>query len=337
MARPTKEEIEKRQKIIDLGLFVRDSKIYTNFENGIGKSNLTLTDQSHFFCDECITRDFINSSKNTKFRDFKNEIKNIELEKLEKINYFSYIYYSILYLNKDFINRTTRSQKKNYEVNNVLELQHIINALGDKYKYNVLTEDYYMSISLDSLVYTLNREEKEKLLEYCIQNGVGKTFINHESIDRVHDMDKINDGRLNRVNIELDLTKPKEEILKYISIIKDDYDKDPSNIPSIYNILGLDLKNYSCELSKCDIYKSKNPKPINGRLTDILFIYDCKKIGLHDEYIKDEINRYWNDIKKLYRDKFPSSTLNNYHKFSKKYIEDKEYKFFISGYDLSSI
>ena len=210
----------------------------------------------------------------------------------------------------------------------------ILNALGDEYKLNSRQEDMGNSISLESLTYDMPIEDKQKLLEYCIENNVGKTFINHESIDLVSDIDRIDNGYLHRVHIELDLTKPKEELLKYIEMIKNDYDEDPNNISTVYNILGATLKDYKCELDKCDIYKFKNPKPINGRLADILFIYDCRRVGLKNEYIIDEIDRYWQDIKNLYKDNFTPSTLSKYYKIAIKYIDNQTYKSFISGYDI---
>ena len=334
MARPTKAEQAKRKEIIRLELFKRDNKIYTNFENiSNGFTNLRL---SHLFCTDCSIRGFINSCDTSTFkRDFKKEITFIDkiekLKELEKIDKFSYYYYCFLHLNKKFTNRNYSF--KSYEVNNTLELQHIVNALGAKYALDVPQEDFYMSIHLDS--YPFTEEEKEKLLKYCIDEGVGKTFINHESIDIVDDTEIIDDMRLNRVNIEIDLTKPKEEILKYISIIKDDYDLDRNNIPTIYSLLGANICDYKCELDKCDIFKLKNPKPINGRLADILFIYDCRKIGLNDDYIKDEINRYWQDVKGIFKENFTSSSLINYYNFALEYIDNQKYKSFISGYDLS--
>ena len=332
MARPTKEEIKKRDKIIDLGLFVRDNPFYMNFEE-ITKdfSKLRLSDT---FCEECLIRDFINKNEIIKFRNFKNEIDKIEivgkLEKLEKIDKFSYFYYAILYLNRPFIKK--QFSLKPYEVNNSIELHHIVQALGEKYAFSSPKDDYCMPISLESLIFNMPKKDKQKLLEYCKSNRTGKTFINHESIDLVHDIERVEDGILNRVNIEIDLTKPKEEILRYIEMIKDDFDKDPKNIPTIYSLLGDDIAPYLCEADKCDIYKSKEPKPINGRLADILFIYDCKKIGLNNDYIIDEVNRYWQDVKNLYRDTFRSSTLSSYYALAQKYIDNKEYKDLISGH-----
>lgn len=341
MGRPTNEVREQRSKIIELGLFVRDSYIYTNFEN------LTRDFPTHrlnyVFCKECSARDYMNNIEVSELINLKPNIDSIEitkkLEELEKLDDFLSTYYYTLYKNQ--FNHDKQFPLKAYTTDTIIESKHIINVLGNNPPYDNLST----YTSLNSLAYKMPKEDRKKLLEYCIKYGLGETCIYREMITSMnlayYDMPNIElkNDNLHRVKIELDLTKPTKEILKYIEAIKNDYDKDPSNIPTLSSLLGADTSdNKLCKTKEFNIYDRKSKKPINGRLADILFIYDCRKAGLNDEYIRNEINRYWQDVKELFslfENKFGEKTLIKYSIFSQKYIDKQEYKSFVSGYDLS--
>ena len=133
--------------------------------------------------------------------------------------------------------------------------------------------------------------------------------------------------------VKIDFTKPIQEIIAFVSKIKNDFDNDSSKIKSLDEYLGIEQakETYSCDLTNCDIYKSGTTKPLSGRLSDALFIYDCKKLGLTKEYILSEINRYWNEVKNLNRDKMSENTYREYLNFAKKQIDEKGYKDFLEG------
>lgn len=133
--------------------------------------------------------------------------------------------------------------------------------------------------------------------------------------------------------IKIDFTKPIQEIIAFVSKIKNDFDNDSSKIKSLDEYLGIEpaKETYSCNFTDCDIYKSGTTKPLSGRLSDALFIYDCKKLGLTKEYILSEINRYWNEIKNLNKDKMSDNTLKEYLDFAIKQIDEKGYKDFLEG------
>lgn len=126
--------------------------------------------------------------------------------------------------------------------------------------------------------------------------------------------------------VQLDFTKPKEELLAIVSQIKADFDNDHTIIECFGEYLGTTFRTdpYMCNIKKCDIYKHKNPKPLEGRMADAFFIFDCKRLGLTKEYALDEINRYWNDVKKMHEDKIQDNTFKNYLKFAEKMIDEHE-------------
>ena len=135
--------------------------------------------------------------------------------------------------------------------------------------------------------------------------------------------------------IEVDLTKPKEDIIKYIETIKDEFDDDPSKFDNIHDKLGLIPEIFQCSIKDCEIFtlgKRGTNKPINGIMADILFIYDCCKVGLSKKYIIGEINRYWNNIKKINTDEMSESTYRKYKKIAIDYIENQKYECYLTGY-----
>jgi len=305
MGKPTKEELKKRQKIIDLQLFVRDSFIYDDFEqrtNKLSKSRL-----SYVFCGEChkrnidIDENLLQSFKNEEVL-FGNHKHKKELE--EKITVLRDINLSLSFycLHIHLVDYTKALHEKDYKPYRLEEIE-----------LKVKEWEKYTTPSTIRLIYKNSTPFNPfRIIETGLKN------------EESHQV-----ATTNSVFIELDLSKDKKELLEYIELIKDDYDEEPNNI------FNHDFKPYECELEVCEIYKNKEPKPLNGRLADILFIYDCKKAGLHNEYIIDEINRYWNDVKNLFRDKIYEKTIKNYHKFAIEYIDDKKYKCHVSGYDLS--
>jgi hypothetical protein len=96
----------------------------------------------------------------------------------------------------------------------------------------------------------------------------------------------------------------------------------------------MELEDHKCSTQTCEIYKHKNPKPLSGRLMDVLFIYDCKKAGLDDTYTMAQIDNYWSVTKDLRYEQITKNTLQKYRKFAIDYIDKKEYKNFTKGYVL---
>lgn len=402
MARPSKADIEKRERIIELEVFKRDSEIYTYFEDFLGQKDDCFA-HPYYFCRECEKRDFESnnffkditkasakrfSSPTNPFLDFdeepivqgdlaqtnydiasydfdeepivqygmitgKNEIieKNSFHKQIDKYNELKEIdefiseYFLLLLVEthhsynlylKD--NRYQNYKAKGYVVTNEMNNDILKNALS-KERYEFFYDFYHNSLRLELIVEKglfmdepLTDEEKSKVSEELNRYGYrpDKTLIDRHPL--FHSIDSIvNDNKNKNVYAELDLTKPIEEIVAYITKLKNDFDENPSNFKNAYEILGEKHEPYQCNLKDCEIYKGKNPKPISGRLADVLFIYDCKKIGLHEDYIIDEINNYWINVKQISTDKFHS--IKDYYDIAKEYINDKKYIDYLTGVD----
>ncbi len=264
-------------------------------------------------------------------------------------------YFLVTYISS----RTTSIQAKNYfdnkehyhfitnEIDSSKVKKILKNALSPE-RYEYFLQQYGDNINIEDIARTdmffvdenpLTTQEKQNILKELNANEdeykIDKTIISLKQTPFPSDV-IVNKSKNKNVFAELDLTKPKEEILEYISKLKDDFDNNHLKFKNIYEILGESQDPYYCDLKNCDVLKSKNPKPMTGRFADILFIYDCKKVNkileadiLTNEYIIDEINRYWIDIKNISTDKFHS--LDEYYAIAKNYIDNEEYRSYLSG------
>lgn len=134
-----------------------------------------------------------------------------------------------------------------------------------------------------------------------------------------------------RALVEIDFTKPLEEIVAIVTKIKKDFDKNPDTIQTTEEFLGIaEKQEVHLSTLKDEIYKKPSHKPLYGRLVDALFIYDCNNAGLTKSYALNEINWYWNK-KNLFTETMSKNTLNNYLEFAQRQIDGGLYKNFVSG------
>jgi hypothetical protein len=131
--------------------------------------------------------------------------------------------------------------------------------------------------------------------------------------------------------VEIDFTKPLEEIEAIVRNIKNDFDKNHDTIQTTEEFLGIaEKQEVHLSTLKDEIYKKPSHKPLYGRLVDALFIYDCNRAGLTKAYTLNEINGYWY-AKNLFTETMSNPTIKNYLEFAKRQIDNGLYKNFISG------
>lgn len=361
MARPTKKEIEIREAIKDLKLFVRDSEIYTYLERRTQDANFTSSDMSYLFCKECDKRNYtstvtLNVHKLKYSEDSDVSLQYRILEPLLNINHELASYLLYLHLLKMFSSHIsplslyfgntpkyyseTLVYKKDIEKAVGMDLSEIVKSIGIICSSTISNESLERPIHLDDELINisfirnfLSNKDKEKLKTYyqCL-NYNNYHLLNYLTlITRNHPQDP-KDGLERNVFAELDLTKPLESLIEFVTMLKNDYDNDPTSISNFHRLIGMELKDHKCSTKICDIYKHKNPKPLIGRLMDILFIYDCGKAKLDDAYIMCEIDRYWNDVKKIHMEQITKNTLQRYRKLSIDYIDNLECRNFKKGY-----
>lgn len=352
MARPTKEEKAKREAIKELGLFVRDSEIYTYFEDEALNINATPSELSYHFCMECEKRtdNFIFDSSS-----FMGDSLSVNIKKLYLIDFNLGLYYETLYtfselcfiskenyFSETFVHRKEVEKILNRKVsldigNDLISLESIVlddfGIVSREFfndKKDVLSQNTYY---LSSEIFT--EEERTKVKEYYrkVKHDCNSRYLTLITKDNKCEFNNI--GLERNTYAELDLTKPIEELIEFVTKLKEDYDKDPNNISNFHRLIGLELQDHRCNTKTCEIYKHKNLKPLSGRLMDVLFVYDCKKAGLDNMYIMMEIDNYWSTTKDLPYKQITLNTIRKYYQFAIDYIDKKEYKNFIKGYTLS--
>lgn len=123
--------------------------------------------------------------------------------------------------------------------------------------------------------------------------------------------------------VDIDFTKPLDEIIAFVTAIKNDFDKDPSIIPMTRERLTgePDTSLYR--------YDKKNKKKLWEKYADVLFIYDCKKVGLPESYIRNELDTYYQS--KGINIKMSDKTYKELVKMGKEYIDKGKYKKFLHG------
>jgi len=349
MARPSKKTLELRKKIIDLGIFKRDSEIYMSFEEKSLHISNKYT-EPYNFCFECslrtnITGDYINEVSEIVLQLKLDDIMKTDIfQRVQKLSKNLSVYYSELLAKREFHNNIPKTTE--YYITHNIELFILKNSLSEE-RFNYFIEN---SSSLE-LTEMINKNEENnnyikkgltdselKRIRSALKNN-GYSAYNSLILSVSGDLidSTLNTNRNKRIYTELDLTKPKEEILEYVSKLKDDFDNDPSQFQNAYELLGGKQEIFSCDIKDCNIYKdTRSLKPISGRLADVLFIYDCKKVNeilgadvLTNEYITDEINKYWQDIKNISTDGFRS--IDEYYSIAKDYIDNQRYKDYLSG------
>lgn len=134
------------------------------------------------------------------------------------------------------------------------------------------------------------------------------------------------------VHIELNLALPKNELLAYISKIKNRYDEDKNIIKSAVELLGAELLDAGfLEVDSEQMYKKDRRKTMSEKCADLFFIYDCNTNNLSMDYTLDHLNRYWNEERNAFPEQFQQKTYKRYLKLAKDFIENRKYQSLLIG------
>lgn len=326
MARPTKQQKEDRSK--NEAILKRDIFLYADFERRCRAIAVYFKDEAfmaHEMTRECVMRyyedDIIKIIKDLdaenqyieecKAKDnYAHRLREYELSKKTDFDRYFSIGYPILEFLKDSGN------------------EKILQDFGSP------VDEYYQEIDSEIQV-CCNHTAREAIKElYGDDVELNKKFFNMPVIAQSGTVDFYNKKAL----VQIDFTKSKKEIMQIVSKIKDEFDAEPTTILGLDEYLGIESFKDVYSFTKTNenaIYRHGRTKSLEGRLGDVLFIYDCHKKGLTSEYIIGEINRYWRDIKKKYTDEFQKKTYRAYLKFAKNEIGKRGFVRFISGVNVS--
>ncbi|QKF77152.1 hypothetical protein [Arcobacter defluvii] len=205
-----------------------------------------------------------------------------------------------------------------------------IKALTEKYKH-----------PLDSIMYAIKMGKA-----YIPLKGIPNTIINTFDKELIELLDlksfDVNAGIIysrpklinsfkKEIKIELNLALPLDELIAYVSKIKNEYDKDNSIVKNPLELLGEDLNKADENLL---IHKGTG-KYNKYRVADMFFIYDGMKKGMKKAKIINELNYYYYD-KDNKNTNFTYDTLNTYYEKAIELIDNLKYKELITGVKITN-
>ncbi len=148
---------------------------------------------------------------------------------------------------------------------------------------------------------------------------------------------KLNEATSKIVKIELDINRPLDELLAYITHIKQDIDKNKKVLKAPIELFGEELQKADDVSRMCT--ETKNGKEIcfDGRkgitrtqkLADMFFIYDAVKQGAKELWIRTALSEYYETIGKI--TDMSDKTFRKYRDIAIDYIENERYKELITG------
>jgi hypothetical protein len=236
-------------------------------------------------------------------------IYNKEFEKLKVIDIDFYSYYNNL-MEKVILQPLTDSINKKYSVTTMIDEPILLKVLGkkrvDELLYDGLPKEIqenkgFPYLDFEHFLTLLEKEEALKIKKHIKLNPFGFRTMAHNHVIDDRDL-------TNSLFVEIDFSKPIEEIEEFIKLIKDDF-KDKTKKPTtMYNLLG--IKHKKLELNTLG---STNRKTTNQLFADILFIFDCYKAKYTQEDIQIEFkNHYGYGIKK--------ENIKKYFDYSKEFL-----------------
>lgn len=327
VGRPKNKEREKRK--ILLKYFKRDSVIYSNFEDTT--KSLTNNEVAYYFANACKLR---NKAKDggvicgTLNLDPKGSGWDLWEKKvfqdLKDIDNAKHQYYtSVLGYSESKLYQQKTNKK--YIVRYMIEEDILIKIIGEKrakeVKSKILPNDLGYLLARELTDIEINKVKKYiNIRPFGIKTIVQSNYTLNNSLlnHRIKD---------NTLSVDIDFSKSLKEINNYIQHLHEEYQKN--NLKNIFGLLGIEEEKSNQE----KIFLTNSHKPFNGLLSDKLFIYDSRKIGLTIGEIREELIKYWTKTKKISEDKITEGIIYDYHKSTKNFIENEEYEKFLRGYN----
>jgi len=122
-------------------------------------------------------------------------------------------------------------------------------------------------------------------------------------------------------NLKLNLSLPTNELVDFVQKLKKDYDRDHSFFGTVKELEGESLQ----EADKTDNVLSSQMK-----LADMLYLYDCLKLGYSKAEIKVSISIYYRS-KDIKTKSLHHATFTKYQKIMIDYIDNFKYKELVLG------
>jgi hypothetical protein len=229
------------------------------------------------------------------------------------------------------------------ETNDSIGLLDITGEYPDKFTYSEF-EYFFEMVLKSSFEYYVRANDDESFIPLSTgyKNLISLDYLEKDFIDTLKETDFIANPRiissdiLSRTllildnsktgNFDINLALPKDELMAYISKIKDEYDKDNSIIKRPLELIGEDL---SVADENLLIHKGTG-KYNKYRVADMFFIYDGIKKGMRKAKIINELNYYYYD-KDNKNTNYDYKTLDKYYEIATELIDNLKYKELITG------
>ena len=128
--------------------------------------------------------------------------------------------------------------------------------------------------------------------------------------------------------LHVNMHRPVKYIEEILSVIKDDWVENNS-------FLGIKEQKKEFEHQKSKLEKDvmrfhKKQKTLAGKLTDLLYVYDCRMFGFTNPWTRDQLHKYWKKKKPKggHGDSMSSSSHTNYLKLISTMIDKEYYKYY---------
>jgi hypothetical protein len=205
-----------------------------------------------------------------------------------------------------------------------------IKTLNEKYKHPLDSIMYAIKIGnahvpLKGIPNTIVNKFDKKLIELLDL----KNFDVYAGI--IYSRPELINSFKKEIKIELNLSLPKNELIAYISKIKDDFDECNSVIKHPLEL----IKEKSNKIDENLLIHKGNGKYNKYRVADMFFIYDGMKKGMKKAKIINELNYYYYD-KDNKNTNFTYDTLNTYYEKAIELIDNLKYKELITGVKITN-
>lgn len=149
---------------------------------------------------------------------------------------------------------------------------------------------------------------------------------------------KVDVMKSKNTTLEIDLNRPLEEIVAYITHIKNDLEENGNILKAPFELLGTELQKADDISKMCTVTKNAKEICFDGRkgitrtqkLADMLFIYDMVKCNKNEVTIRTAIFEYYeNEFNK--NTAMSDTTFRKYRDIAKDYIDNQRYKELITG------
>ena len=299
MGRPSKKELREREKKIDSGLYNRDSKYYIEIENCL--EELNTHEKSYQFCLFCRERSGLGITRKSKEVHKWSFDETYETATVVPMATFFWV------------------AVRNYgmSIKEFLKISDLCTYTSGLLNFRIL-EKHVSKELLRDIVELAEEDFTTEILPLIKPQryNILQPYFTDSALSK-------------KAYIEIDLSKSLEDITEVVTKIKESFDKDHTMVYNPYEALGYKIEPFTCNIKDCDIFKHKSPKTLGGKMTDLLYIYDSKKDGLHNPFIIEEITRYWKDIKKVSTEEFYH--FDEYYKQAKDLIDDEKHQNYLYG------